>query len=145
VGQKHFMSTGVIVSIITGGFGFLIVTLIGIVGFFISRSYDAADKANDSMGRIMDKHADSLGKLALSIQELSGIIKSLEAQFMASSSNTERVLREHYIEIELVRNRTHRLINYITALRLQGELKNGWKFASNWDFPGVTIEEKEEK
>lgn len=117
----------IIVIPILGG---VISILLGLISFFAVRSYNSIDGN-------MTKHSDSIGQLALSIKDLAGIIKSLEMQFVATHADTERALKELREEIELCRTRTHQQASHITALRLQGELKNGWKFSKEWETPGL--------
>lgn len=49
--------------------------------------------------------------------------------------NTQTVLSEHHEEIELVRFRSHWIINKLTELKLKAEIA-GWKFSgADWEMP----------
>lgn len=80
--------------------GFLVVTLVGIVGWFLVRTLSAVE-------RNMEKHSTSIGDLALSIKELGGVIKSIEVQTMARQAATDQMLKEHHEADELSRTRIH--------------------------------------
>src|SRR5688572_33389222 len=40
-------------------------------------------------------------------------------------------------EIEMLRTRDHRLLGYLQAMRLQGQVKSGWSFSSDWSMVGM--------
>lgn len=126
------MDVQTITMIIIACVGAIMSLLLGVVSFFAVRSYNGIDSN-------MSKHSDSIGQLALSVNDLGGIIKSLEMQFITKHDDIERTLTEHREEIELLRARSHATDNHITAMRILGERNNGWKFSSDWALPGLNI------
>ena len=95
--------------------GFLLVSLLGIVGWFLIRTLSSVE-------RNMDRHAHSIGELALSIKELGGVIKSIEGQMLARQAVMDNMLKEHHEADELARTRIHYTFGKACVLKNRFEI-----------------------
>lgn len=102
--------------------------------------------AKYSMGRLItqiDYTSQCVNRLTQVVDKLNITIEGIQIESATRYGELQKRLDEHHVEIEMLRDSRHKMIGYITNMRLQGQLKNGWDFKSEWELPGVFPIEKE--
>lgn len=117
-------------TILVGIFGFLVCALFAVVAWFVVKSYEAVDKN-------MGEHSKAISDLVLSVKDLSGVIKEVQKEFSQKHDGVDRILSEHHLEIEMLRQSRHDIGNWITKICVQGQIKCNWEFASDFHLAGV--------
>lgn len=113
--------------ILISALGASVSILLMIIGFFLTRLVKQVDKTSESI----DHFSEVLSNINLTIGRI-------ELESKTRSDTFSEMLKLHNKEIEMLRDRTHDLSTYITAIKLQGELKNGWVFSKPWKLSGLT-------
>ena len=113
------MSLELIASIITGVAGLLIC-------YFLSRLVGEFDKAKSS-----------ISELTNSVNNLTFTVKQIESKAAERDGQAREKFQEFHEEIEMLRDRSHKMTGWIQAIRLQGQLKSGWTFMQDWVLPGL--------
>lgn len=140
------MTIETITMIVVSVMGALVTGLFGVVAYFYvhTKGIDREEKIKletnlkiqtDKLERNIEKQTDSLNALAKSVADLSYIIKSIKDHVDIKTTSVDRTLSEHWAEIELLRDSRHQMANWISAMRMQGEAKNGWTFRKDWELP----------
>lgn len=109
------MSSDLVTTIIVGIIGFIMVSLFSIIGWFIVKSFSTIEQN-------MEKHASSIGELAMSIKDLSGIIRTVQNEMTIRHAATETILKEHHESVELVRTRVHYVFGKLGVLKFRYEI-----------------------
>lgn len=137
------MEASMLSNIVIGVVGFFLVSLSSVVAWFAVKSYADIDKNMErhskSITDLAEKHSDSISKLADSVKDLAGIIRSVQSEFSLRHSGMEQIQKDHHEEIEMLRKRTHDIGNWVQKIVLQGQIKNGWEFKSEFSLSGVDI------
>lgn len=95
--------------------------LLVIIGFFLVRLITQVDTTSKSVDR-----------LSHTLEKLNTLMQGFEKEATQRHETIQQRFGEFHEEMEMARNRIHTLFSWVTAIRLQGELKNGWSFKNVW-------------
>lgn len=126
------MEIQVVTNIVIAVFGALIGLLLMVIGYFLVRLITQVDNTSKIVGN-----------LAIAVDKLTAVIEAIQKESAIRYTELQNRLDEQHIEIEMLRTSRHKMLGYITAIKLQGQIKNGWEFkSSEWELPGIVPEDK---
>lgn len=114
--------TNILIAVVGSVLGLMVL----VIGYFMSRLISQ-----------MDYTSQCVNKLTSVVDKLNITIESIQIESATRYGELQKRLDEQHMEIEMLRTSRHKLISYMSAMRLQGELKNGWNFKTEWELPGV--------
>ncbi len=106
---------------VIGCVGVAVSLLLTIIGYFLIRLIAQVDLTSKAVNH-----------LSGAVEKLSFIVGNFEKEATQRHETVQNRFHEFHEQMEKVRDRIHTVTGYITAMRMQGELKNGWKFTKEW-------------
>lgn len=104
------------------GLGYAITVLLGVIGYLIAESRNNARHDSEKMLLKFDENTKSLGQLSTDLKMLTESFKEIRIKAETMSNDLLTMKTEHSFEIEMIRSRTHKLFNFLTAVKLRMEL-----------------------
>lgn len=87
--------------------------------------------------------SDAINKVSNMFDKLNLTLQMVEKESIGRFQEIDKRIEHHHAEIEMLRTSRHRMLGYITAIRLQAQLK-GWEFkGKEWDLPGVPVDRED--